>query len=257
MPSDSQILPLTLEDFIGSTATLESVATANATILSLRSRILPSMLLDASQPLELAASLIRAYNQAVLRRFLELFSAAVVECRQGRELASIICVRALIETGAMYMDFSSTIESVLQNPDHSAVAITIKNQILKTRVPQFENEDTRAKNILTQIAKLAKEHPSLEEGYAVLSDHAHPNLGGTFAFYTAFDGDTAVFREKGQHAAHVLVHASADLLRILKSRVRFGRHGSGCLPDLDCTSTTITGGPSHVAPSPREHSLRR
>jgi hypothetical protein len=181
-------------DFPDDTTT-DDVNRANSTLDYVHSRLVPTLPISASNPAYQAADLVTCYIQTILRRSLQLFEGAIYENRQNRRLTSIVCVRAFWETAAAFMDFASELEEHLASPNKVATRQWIANQLMRTRLPEFTNENTKAKNILTQIDKLAKKYSLARELYDYLSDHSHPNVAGTFGFFGAFEDDFARFND--------------------------------------------------------------
>jgi hypothetical protein len=161
------------------------------------------------------SNLIRVYCQAHLRRCLVLARSGYGLFFLEDGLVSLMCARAIYESVAVFSAFERQFLPLLETGTIPEILEFALNKAHATRTKKMieqHGEQVKAVNIVTDIAKLAKDRPKIEEEYDFLSDHVHPAGFGTMLYFAekSKTEDAYVFSDGGPDPA-------ADLKWVLVS----------------------------------------
>jgi hypothetical protein len=148
------------------------------------------------------SNLVRVYCQSHLRRCLVLARSAYGLFFIENGLVSLMAVRAIYETVAVFCAFeqqflqlakTGTIQAIHDFPQNKAYATRSKKMIEK------HGAQVTATNIQTDVAKLKPVRTKVEEEYDFLSEHTHPAGFGTILYFAEKlkTEDTYVFHDGG------------------------------------------------------------
>jgi hypothetical protein len=149
-----------------------------------------------------ASNLVRVYCQSHLRRCLVLARSAYGLFFLENGLVSLICVRGIYETVAVFSAFeqqflqltkTGTIQQIHDFAQNKAYATRSKKMIAR------HGPQVTATNIQTDIKKLEPVRAKVEEEYDFLSEHTHPAGFGTILYFAEKlkDEDVYVFNDGG------------------------------------------------------------
>ena len=148
------------------------------------------------------SNLVRIYSQSHLRRCLVLARSAYGLFFLENSLVSLISVRAIYETVAVYCSFERQFLRLLANGTLQEIYDFAQNKAHATRHKKMIDQhgvQVRATNVETEITKLKSVRGKIEEEYSFLSDHTHPAGFGTVLYFAGrlAGEDAAIFHDAG------------------------------------------------------------
>ena len=148
------------------------------------------------------SNLVRIYCQAHLRRCLVLARSAYGLFFLENGLVSLMAVRAIYETVAVFCSFERQFLRLAAKGTLQEIYDFAQNKAYATRHQKMidkHGEQVRATNIETDIAKLKSVRPKIKEEYSFLSDHTHAAGFGTVLYFgERLDGkDATIFHDAG------------------------------------------------------------
>ena len=165
----------------------EGVRSVNAVVEAFRGRLIDKIEMQEAPSRYRGANVIRAYNQAQIRRVLIFLDAAWDEVRKGRGLVALTCIRAVYETVATFLGFEIALEKLILAGDLEEVHQFMKNKTYATRLDHLidmtEDKATKATSALTMIDKMVRIRPSVRDEYDHLCEYAHPNVFGSYLYF--------------------------------------------------------------------------
>jgi hypothetical protein len=198
------------------------VAQINEMLTRLEARRVDRIVVPESGSGFRASNVIRTYCQSHLRRCLVLIRSAYDLFFLENGLVSLMCVRAIYETVANFLDYERKLQRLIAAGDIQAVYDFAKFKTHATKVEHLieeHGEQIKATNILTHVEKMAKLRNNIMEEYNFLSEHTHPNSFGAVLFFadlkTEYGSDTVLFNDGGPDPRADLqwILVGADLLR--------------------------------------------
>ena len=198
MPTfDPSSIPLS-----GSTLTPDYIRDTNKIVDALREKLVEAVpLAGEANGFARAASKIRIFTQAHIRRCLEFVDAGYAEYLAGRNIVARTCTRALLENIASFCDFADTVNPLVRSGDQEKVRECLDKAVFGTRIDDIiavHGQGVVAKNILTQIDKMNKRFPNYRDDYEHLSDFVHPNALGVVVHYGSACEGSVVFHDAGR-----------------------------------------------------------
>lgn len=128
---------------------------------------------------------ILGFQQVILYRIVMLADGCAAAWNGSNPLASALCARAMMETGALVLDFEAQLQRFCDQADFTAIDKLVMNRTFSTRLPGWQTQATVvvAINALKFIDKFAKTVEGARDHYDRLSELCHPNsLGHNFMF---------------------------------------------------------------------------
>jgi hypothetical protein len=137
---------------------------------------------------------IATYQEAVLYRVVMLTSGAALAWNSGNILTCVLAVRAVIETVAVFNDFTDRLNEAVEAKDLDDVDSLVTNRLFATRDRELVERlpDTMAINVLTVVKKLDRLIPGVFDHYEDTSELCHPNGRGHHQFFVTLDSNWTV-----------------------------------------------------------------
>jgi hypothetical protein len=132
------------------------------------------------------SNLIRVYCQSHLRRCLVLARSGYGLFFIENGLVSLMCVRAIYETVAVFTSFERQFLQLVKSGSIQEIHDFAQSKAYATRNKKMialHGAQVTAVNILTDIKKLASVRSKVEEEYDFISDHVHPAGFGTVLYF--------------------------------------------------------------------------
>jgi hypothetical protein len=198
------------------------VAELNAMLARLEARKIDRIVMPEAGSGFRGSNTIRTYCQAYLRRCLVLIGSAYDLFFIENGLVSMMCLRAIYETVASFLDFEKKLQVLIAQGDLQAIVDFSKRRTHFTKDQHLIDtigEQIKATNVLTQVEKMAKLRCNIMKEYDFLSEHTHPNSFGTVLYFadlkTEYAADTVTFSDGGPDPRADLqwILVAADLLR--------------------------------------------
>ncbi|MET4153838.1 hypothetical protein [Bradyrhizobium sp. RT7b] len=182
---------------------------ANIAMARLQARKVSQISYEVPTQLGFCCRWIAIYTQAHIRRGLSLLASGIDEIGRGRTLAAALCARALLEDAALLFTFNRDVLPLLDQRDVEGLDRLIIPRALATRNQreiERHGEEVRARNILTAIDKMAREHPNVRPVYDELSEVCHPNSLGVLWHFSEITGEGDVAFDDGQRMRDPALH---------------------------------------------------
>jgi hypothetical protein len=152
------------------------------------------------------SNLVRVYSQSHLRRCLVLARSAYGLFFIENGLVSLMAVRAIYETVAVFCAFERQFLRLVKTGTTKEIFEFAQNKAHATRSKKMIDKhgaQVTATNIQTDVAKLKPFRSKVEEEYDFLSDHTHPAGFGTILYFAEKEKaeDAYVFSDGGPDPA--------------------------------------------------------
>ncbi|PGH59233.1 hypothetical protein CRT60_00955 [Azospirillum palustre] len=174
--------------------------------------------------------MIRAFNQAQIRRCLQLVESAHRNVYAGAGLTALMDVRGIYETVAGFLHFEAKLQALLEEGDLQKIHDFVSARSFSTRLEHLievaGTKDVQATSILTQVDRMAKARPEFRKEYDHLCEYTHPNSFGAFLYFAqpSDRGSVVTFSDAGPDpkedlrwvlvGGHLLSHLVEALERI-------------------------------------------
>lgn len=208
----------------------DSVALVNEIVNCLRSLIIDHIHIPEEGSGFRVTNMIRAYNQAHIRRCIHRIESAHYNMYQGYGLVSLMIVRSIYETVANFLDFESKLQKALSDRDLGKIHDLVHTRTFSTRlshlIKKADTDSVRATSILTQIDKMERIRKETRADYEHLCEYTHPNSFGSYLYFAERDNhnDTVTFLDRGPDqnsdlrwvliSGHLLIYVIEALRRI-------------------------------------------
>jgi hypothetical protein len=161
----------------------------NATIQRLAAKHLSEIKVEGIYRESKMAWKVASFQQAALYRILALASGAAAAWNAGNLLTAYLACRALLETVAVFEDFTERLGDHIAANELGALDALVMNRSFATRDQDFmvRSPSIQAINILTFIDKLDRLIPGVRKGYDFASEICHPNGFGQRQYFLTLD----------------------------------------------------------------------
>ncbi|ALG75762.1 hypothetical protein VY88_33085 [Azospirillum thiophilum] len=206
------------------------MAEVNATIQQLRDRRVDRIIVPEPGSGFRVSNMICAFNQAQIRRCLQLIESAHRNVYAGAGLTALMDVRGIYETVAGFLHFEAKLQDLLKEGDLQKIHDFVSARSFSTRLEHLIEEagtkDVQATSVLTQIERMAKTMPDARKDYDHLCEYTHPNAFGAFLYFAqpSDAGNVVTFSDAGPDpkddlhwvlvGGHLLSHLVEALERI-------------------------------------------
>jgi len=163
----------------------KGVAHVNWIVHRLRARRIDRLEIQEPDSRFRTSNMIRAYNQAHLRRCLMFMEAAHALVYSGRGLVALSAIRSIYETVANFLHFESALQALLAEGDLVKIYDFVRARAYATRLPDLVKNlgAKEAVSVLTQIDKMKAVLPNARDDYDYLCEHTHPNAFGGILYF--------------------------------------------------------------------------
>lgn len=134
------------------------------------------------------------FSNAMVYRFAAIADGTALSWNSNNALSAILNARALVETVAVYWEFSRLLKKYVDAMDFEAIDSHVMHHLFSTRDEQILNDrpELKAKQVLNAIDAMDKLIPHFRSHYDRLSERCHPNSAGHRVLFSALDRETGI-----------------------------------------------------------------